>query len=363
MFIILKEMDFTANESGMLSIKHSTVHSLQTLARSTAVRSLAVICFTVINTIAQAEITTNYRQEAIFPIPLTVEVDTAKAELGETLFFDTRLSANGQLACASCHQLDKGGDDNLAMGLSSSAEKHFINTPSIFNARYNFRQNWDGSVETLEQQVDMVMNNSHEFNNDWNEVVSSLLLDDDISNAFNNIYNDGVTKYNIVEVIVEFEKTLITPNSRFDYYLRNDENIAEMALSEEEIEGYQTFKELGCISCHQGINIGGNLYQKFGVFYNYVAERGDLKIADFGRMNITDRQMDAFVFKVPSLRNIAVTAPYLHDGSAETLEQVISIMGKTQLGRNLSTREVQLIKAFLMTLTGEYKNKSLDEKS
>ena len=134
-------------------------------------------------------------------------------------------------------------------------------------------------------------------------------------------------------------------------------------LNDDEIKGYKIFKELGCISCHQGINIGGNLYQKFGVFYNYIAERGDIKKPDYGRINITDRLMDAYVFKVPSLRNIAVTAPYLHDGSAETIEEAISIMGKTQLGRLLSTDEVLYIKAFLNTLTGEYKNIPLDAKS
>ncbi|MDT8281697.1 MAG: cytochrome c peroxidase, partial [Gammaproteobacteria bacterium] len=233
------------------------------------------------------------------------------------------------------------------------------NTPSIFNARYNFRQNWDGSVETLQQQVDMAVDSNHEFNNNWNEIVAALLLDENISNAFNNIYKDGITKNNIIKAIVEFEKTLITPNSRFDQYLRNN----NLALSEEEVKGYQTFKKLGCISCHQGINIGGNLYQKFGVFYNYIAERGAIKKADYGRMNFTNRQMDAFVFKVPSLRNIAVTAPYLHDGSAQTLEEVIIIMGKTQLDRILSKDEIYLIKTFLKSLTGEYNNRSLEEAS
>lgn len=318
-----------------------------------------MLCCFAVSAAAYAEDSDNYRQEPITPIPQTFEVNIDKAKLGEILFFDVRLSSNGKLACASCHQLDAGGDDNVALGISNNTDQHFINTPSIFNARYNFRQNWDGSVETLEQQVDMVINSNHKFNNNWNDVISTLLLDNELSDAFSRIYKDGITKNNIIEVVVEFEKTLITPNSRFDQYLRNN----NLALSEEEIKGYQTFKKLGCISCHQGINIGGNLYQKFGVFYNYIAERGDIKKADYGRMNITNRQMDAFVFKVPSLRNIAVTAPYLHDGSAETLDEVIIIMGKTQLGRILSKDEIQLIKAFLKTLTGEYNNKSLDEAS
>lgn len=342
----------------MLSIKPTTSFYRQ------ALNILAsLICSSALNTTVQAESSENFRQEPILPIPLQVNVDTTKAELGEILFFDTRLSSNGKLACASCHQLDTGGDDNTALGASNIAENHFINTPSVFNARYNFRQNWNGSVQTLEQQIDTVMKNTHEFDNDWNVVVSTLLLDDEITQAFNDTYKDGITKDNIIEVIVEFQKTLTTPNSRFDHYLRNEQIDGKEALSEEEIKGYQVFKELGCISCHQGVNIGGNLYQKFGVFYNYIAERGDVKQADYGRMNITNRQMDAFVFKVPSLRNIAVTDPYLHDGSAETLEQVISIMGETQLGRTLSENEIHLIKAFLMTLTGEYKNKSLEDAS
>ena len=159
----------------------------------------------------------------------------------------------------------------------------------------------------------------------------------------------------MADAIVEFEKTLITPNSRFDRYLRNDGS-----LTNKEIEGYTLFKELGCVSCHQGTNIGGNLYQKFGLFYDYLAERGNIQKQDYGRYNTSNREMDKFVFKVPSLRNIAVTAPYLHDGSAKTIEQAISIMGKTQVGKVLTDNEIELIKSFLNTLTGEYKNRPLD---
>ena len=305
---------------------------------------------------ARAESTEYYRQEPILPIPLHVEVDIKKAELGEMLFFDTRLSSNNQISCASCHQLDAGGDDNVAMGISIVADQHIINTPSIFNALYNFRQNWDGSVNTLEEQVDSVLKNHHAFDNNWADVTTILSEDIDLTNDFYETYPDGITEDNIINAIVEFEKTLTTPNARFDQYLRDE----DAGLTEEEIKGYRVFKELGCISCHQGVNIGGNLYQKFGVFYNYIAERGDIKKPDYGRMNTTNRQMDAFVFKVPSLRNISVTAPYLHDGSAGTIEEAISIMGKTQLGRSLSTEEIRLIKSFLYTLTGEYKNIPLD---
>jgi len=338
---------------------------LSPLSNSTIISShntllaLIFLCTLLLPARSHAEINEKIRQEPIRPIPLLSKVDTNKAGLGERLFFDLRLSSNSELACSSCHQLEAGGDDNVAKGISNSYSQHIINTPTIFNARFNFRQNWDGSVKTLEQQIDLAVRNNHVFKNSWDDIVATLSQDDELKNDFHEIYLDGISKENIIDALVEFEKTLITPNSRFDRYLRNEDG----ALSKEEIEGYRAFKELGCISCHQGINIGGNLYQKFGVFYNYIAERGEIKNSDYGRMNATNRQMDAFVFKVPSLRNIAVTAPYLHDGSAETLEEVIMIMGRTQLGRTLTADETRSIKAFLKTLTGEYKNIPLDDPS
>lgn len=308
---------------------------------------------------AHAKNDENYRQEPISPIPQKIEFNKAKANLGEMLYFDTRLSKNNEVSCATCHQLEAGGDDNVAFGLSISANQHIINTPTIFNVQFNFRQNWDGSINTLQEQINMVVNSHHAFDNTWNDVITKLAADKVLTKDFQEIYRDGITRDNVVDVIVEFVKTLTTPNSRFDRYLRHEEQV----LTEEEIKGYMIFKELGCISCHQGINIGGNLFQKFGVFYNYIAERGNISKHDYGRMNISNRQMDKFVFKVPSLRNIAVTAPYLHDGSAATIEDAIKIMGKTQLGRTLSADEIFLIKAFLNTLTGEYKNKLLDIQS
>lgn len=300
-----------------------------------------------------------YRKEPISPIPLKVISNNAKTELGKSLFFDKRLSKNNTIACASCHQLDNGGDDNEAKGFSSLTCMHVINTPSIFNARFNFRQNWDGSAENLTQQVDMVINSRHEFNNSWNSIMTILSQDAKTRSRFDQIYANGITKDNIIDAIVEFEKTLITPNSRFDRYLRLEDNV----LSEEEIEGYALFKELGCISCHQGRNVGGNLFQKFGIFYNYIAERGEITKNDYGKFNESGREIDKFFFKVPSLRNISITAPYLHDGSAETIEDVIAIMGKTQLGRTLTKDEIHLIKIFLNTLTGEYNHKSLSAAS
>jgi len=327
--------------------------------KNTLITLLAYLTITMSAVSVYAETNLEYRQEPITPIPQPVIVDQAKVRLGELLFFDTRLSKNNAISCATCHQLKMGGDDNVAMGISSSTEKHVINTPTVFNAVFNFRQNWNGSANTLAEQIDMVMFDHHEFSNQWSNVTKQLSLDKDLSNIFNTIYKDGLTKENITDAIVEYEKTLVTPDSRFDNYLKNEDE----TLTDKELSGYKLFKEYGCISCHQGVNIGGNLFQKFGIFYDYIAERGRITKQDYGKFNITNRQLDKFVFKVPSLRNIAVTAPYLHDGSAETLEEVISIMGKTQLGRTLSEKDIALIKSFLNTLTGKYNNKSLDDAS
>ena len=329
----------------------SPINNTTIISSHNLFRALVLLC-SLQSAGAYAEIDEEIRQEPILPIPLVSEADSKKADLGEKLFFDLRLSSNSDLACSSCHQLDAGGDDNVT-------SRNIINTPTIFNVKYNFRQNWDGSVKTLGEQIDLAVRNHNVFKNSWDDIIATLSQDHELNEDFLELYLDGITRENIIDALVEFENTLTTPNSRFDKFLRNEND----ALSAEEIRGYEVFKELGCISCHQGINVGGNLYQKFGVFYNYIAERGEIKKTDYGRMNITNRQMDAFVFKVPSLRNIAVTAPYLHDGSAQTLEEAIIIMGRTQLGRTLTTEQTLSIKAFLNTLTGEYKNIPLDDPS
>ena len=297
-----------------------------------------------------------FSKEPIQPIPLHIKFDKQKASLGESLFFDTRLSKNNSISCASCHHLESGGDDNKKFGLSLSSEHHVLNTPSIFNAQFNFKQNWNGTADTLGEQIDSVIKNRHEFDSKWDIIVSKLLKDASLKKSFNKQYENGINKENIIDALVEFEKTLFTPNSRFDQYLRN-----EIDLNNDEKQGYALFKSIGCASCHQGVNVGGNVNQKFGVFYNYLAEKGSMQKADYGRYNVTQRISDKFVFRVPSLRNIAVTSPYLHNGSATTLEDAIRIMGSTQLGKELNDKTVSLIKSFLHTLTGKYKNNFLDE--
>ena len=226
----------------------------------------------------------------------------------------------------------------------------------IFNAIYNFRQTWNGAAETLADQIDMVVHHPLEGNTSWPELLRDIRQQHTLNEQFRNLYPDGVTAQNYVDALVEYEKTLVTPNARFDQYLLGDND----AITAEEKAGYHLFKEYGCVSCHQGVNIGGNLFQKFGIFYDYIADRGNITRADHGRKNVTGREQDDFVFKVPSLRNVAVTAPYFHDGQIETLEEAIYIMGKTQLGRELNAKDIELISLFLRTLTGEYQGRPLD---
>lgn len=292
------------------------------------------------------------RDEPIFPIPLTTNLNPDKVKLGEILFNDRRLSLNNNLACASCHQLDSGGDDNRKFGVAHGNGTHIINTPTVFNSRYNFRQNWDGSVRSIAGQIDKVVHSHLEASTNWAELIGELRQDYELEKIFTGVYAEGITRDSFVDALTEFEKSLVTPNARFDQYLRGDDN----AITAEEKQGYLLFKQLGCISCHQGINIGGNLFQKLGIFYNYFEARGHIQNADYGRMNVTGKHSDAHVFKVPSLRNVELTAPYLHDGTAKSLHEVVVIMGKTQLGIDIDTDNVELIVKFLRTLTGEYKN-------
>ncbi len=310
-----------------------------------------------VDVMQNADIITATDKEPILPLPATNDLDPEKVALGRELFFDKRLSRNEETACADCHQLDQGGDNGNTHDVSHGYSDYFINTPTIFNVRYNFRQNWDGSDESLEQQLKQILSKHPPFNSDIESLLKKFRADDNISSQFSTIYRSGLTRETLVDSMVEFEKSLVTPNSRFDRFLNGDKS----ALTKDERSGYHLFKSLGCVSCHQGVNVGGNLYQKFGVFYNYIAERGNPTQADLGRFNSTGRTMDKYVFKVPSLRNVAVTSPYLHDGSASTLEEAIFVVGKTQLGRNLESEEIILLKAFLLTLTGEYNNTPLTD--
>jgi len=278
----------------------------------------------------------------LVPIPLELQVDKKKAALGKELFLDPILSKDKTLSCASCHILEHNGADTVQFSKGIEGQDSAFNAPTVFNAVYNFRQFWDGRAKNLKEQALNPIVNPIEMGNSIPVVMEDLKNSEKYTRMFKMIYTDGITEANLAEVLAEFEKTLITPNAPIDKYLRGDKN----ALNDHEIEGYRLFKEKGCISCHNGINIGGNLYNKFGIYK-------DAKSKQLGRYNVTQRDEDKYVFKVPSLRNVALTAPYMHDGRAKTLEEAVNIMVKYQLGRTMKKDELHLIVDFLKALTGE----------
>ena len=216
-----------------------------------------------------------------------------------------------------------------------------MNAPTVLNAVFNFRQFWDGRAPDLKAQVKDPIRNPKEMGQDLDELVLKLKKHTAYRLAFEKVYTDGITKENIADAIAEYEKTLITPNGPFDRYLKGDKN----AIGQEAKRGYALFKEKGCILCHNGVNVGGNLYNKFGVYK-------DANSTDLGRYNITGREEDRYIFKVPSLRNVARTAPYMHDGRFAKLRDAVSFMTQYQLGRYMEPEEIDAIVAFLKTLNG-----------
>lgn len=277
----------------------------------------------------------------IRPIPLAVSVDKEKANLGRKLFFDPILSKDETISCASCHNLQTGGDDNLQFSFGIHSQLGHMNSPTVFNSVFNFRQFWDGRAKDLQTQALGPIENPLEMGNTFTNLITTLKKSP-YNKEFIRLYPKGITKNNITHAIAEYEKGLITPNAPFDKYLRGDKT----AITKEAKAGYNLFKEKGCISCHHGINVGGNMYNKFGIIKN-------LKSSSLGRYNITKRERDKYYFKVPSLRNVENTAPYFHDGRHEKLEDTVKDMAYYQIGRPISKDEVAKIIAFLHSLTGE----------
>lgn len=281
------------------------------------------------------------------PLPQSMKVDNKKVALGEKLFIDPIISKDNTISCATCHPLENYGVDGLQFSFGINGDQGTRNTPTIYNSFFNFRQMWDGRAKTLQEQVLLPMTNKHEMGETIDNVVLKLKENKKYNFLFNEIYEDGVSIENLKDVLAEFQKQLITPNSKFDRYLNG-----EKILTQEEMNGYKLFINKGCASCHNGINIGGNNFQRLGYF------KPDNKVEDedLGRYKITKIEADKNVFKVPSLRNVAMTAPYLHDGRIKSLHMVVELMSKYQLGTKLKDEEIDDIVAFLKTLTGKLPN-------
>ncbi len=289
--------------------------------------------------------------EPIQSIPVNFDYDRAKVELGKKLFFEPRLSKSGWITCNSCHNLSTGGVDNLP---SSIGHKWFfgpINSPTVLNSRFNLTQFWDGRAKDLKEQAGGPIENPIEMGSNHELAVSVLQSIPEYVQWFSEVYgqtelyeDEKITIDQVTDAIAAFEETLTTPNSRFDFWL----NGYDEYITESEKEGYDIFKDKGCISCHNGVGVGGNSYQKFGVAKPY-----DKDTHTLGRYNVTKEEKDKYVFKVPLLRNIELTSPYFHDASTYDLTEAVNTMSEYQLGISLSESETSKIVEFLRTLTGD----------
>ena len=290
--------------------------------------------------------------EPVRPIDLDVQVDEAKAALGFALFHDPRLSVDNTVSCASCHALETAGVDNHQYSHGVDDQLGGVNAPTVYNAVYNFVQFWDGRAKTLaDQAAGPPLNPVEMASPSFYAIIAKLKADKAFAKAFDKVYPDGLTEANITDAIEEFERTLITPNSRFDKWLRGDDS----AITADELAGYELFKTYDCATCHVGPNLGGLSYELMGLRKHYFADRGmELTNEDNGRYKETQQERDRHRFKVPGLRNVEHTWPYYHDGTRHTLEEAVRDMAIYQSGVELSDADIDLISSFLMTLTGEY---------
>jgi cytochrome c peroxidase len=271
-------------------------------------------------------------QEPITPVPLPPVADPVRLALGERLFADRRLSRDRSRSCLSCHDLSTNGASSNQIDEAFDGSKLPLNTPTVFNAALSFRLNWQGQPRSLEAQAEALLENPSVTGTSIDEAVGKLSADPDTARQFRAAYGHGPDRASLLDAIATYERSLLTPGSRFDRWLGGD----AAALSVEEQNGYQLFKSLGCISCHQGVNVGGNMFQRHGIFHPLASPKPE-------------------ILRVPSLRNVATTPPYFHDGSTPTLDEAVRKMGAAQLDRILSDQQVEAIVAFLNTLTGTYR--------
>ena len=305
--------------------------------RKIAYLLLALVCLSAISpTGAQSPaFEARASQEPITPIPAPRAQDPQRVLLGERLFSDRRLSHNNTHSCSSCHDIESNG---------ASANVHdthdglpiALNTPTVFNVSLNFRLNWEGNFRSLEEGIDQSLRNPAIMGSGVDEVVSKLRADPEMVGQFRDAYGREPDVAAVLDAIAAFERSLVTPGSRFDRWLMGEAN----AITPDELNGYQVFKSLGCITCHQGVNVGGNLFQRHGIFHPLGSP-------------------EPVLLRVPSLRNVATTAPYFHDGSAATLPEAVKAMGLAQLDRVLTDQQVTAIVSFLNTLTGNYRDQAV----
>lgn len=324
--------------------------------RNTLCLSLTGILLSVWMPLVQGQARANWVNEPVQPLTTASVESPQVVALGERLFNDPIMSRNKDVACATCHILALGGDDDRALSVGTDGGRSEFNSPTVFNVGLNFRQFWDGRAASLEEQVDFPLTHPNEMATNWEELLSRLRKHPDYPALFKEAFGEEISPQRVRTSLAEFQRTLVTTDAPFDRWLKGDES----AVSELAKHGYQRFKELGCASCHQGQGVGGNMYAPLGVIVEGMCAEEAVREADLGRFRITGDEQDRCLFKVPSLRNVAVTGPYFHDGSVRSLEAAILLMGHYQLGRRISAEDTEALVAFLKSLTGNWRGQSLD---
>lgn len=298
---------------------------------------------------ATPDMAENRRNEPVQPIPQSLPVNDEKVALGMRLYHDPRLSGDNSISCAHCHQLGAGGVDGRKTSRGVGGAIGPINAPTVFNSVFNIEQFWDGRAADLQAQAGGPPLNPIEMaSKSWDEITGKLKNDPILTRDFTAVYPQGFSGESITDAIAEFEKTLITPNSPFDKFLRGDES----ALTAQQKQGYKLFKENKCATCHSGKILGGRSFEPLGLKKDFGF--GDITPADIGRMNVTQDTRDRLRQKVPTLRNVALTAPYFHRGDISTLDEAVKQMLKYQVGTSLPQQDVDDIVAFLHSLNGVY---------
>ncbi len=283
--------------------------------------------------------------EPIEPIKPVDRINLGQVELGKKLYFDPRLSKSGFISCNSCHNLSMGGTDNLKTSIGHNWNQGPINAPTVLNSSMNVAQFWDGRAKDLKAQAGGPIANPGEMGFTHKLAINVLESIPQYVTEFKQVFGtDKITIDEVTQAIAEFEKTLVTPNSRFDQWLLGN----KVVLNTDEVAGYKLFKSSGCTACHNGAAVGGNSFQKMGVIEPYKSKNGAV-----GRSAVTGKDADRFKFKVPTLRNVELTYPYFHDGEAQTLKEAVDTMARIQLGKTFSAKENAQIVAFLKSLTGD----------
>ena len=319
-----------------------------------------ILSSAVISLVMSTPVSANWQAlPEVAPAPADNPTTEAKVTLGKMLFMDPRFSSTGTVSCNSCHNVMEGGDDSRTFSMGVHGKTGGRNAPTVWNSAFHSVQFWDGRADLLEDQAKGPVTNPVEMGvEEIEQAMNKVRAIPGYKAYFDKAFGkDSMTVVNAAKAVAAFERTLITPNSPYDKYVKGDKK----AMTEQQVRGMQTFADTGCTSCHSGaafngpeMKFGQGFYAKFPTFADNEFNRKYDLSADSGREAVTGKAADAHMFRVPTLRNITDTAPYFHNGSVNDLSEAVRLMAKTQLNKDLSDKAVDDIVAFLAALTGEY---------